>query len=232
MNSVTQKSEMISSGVENLINHLRQDGVERGEAEATRIIADAHKKAEKELADARKKADAYFEKKEAEIEALRSAAEEDIRSIYRDSLLKMKEYLSEQFTKKIQRLVSDTVLDQDVLTQMVLEVTHKQSLKTKGKKGKDLGILFPNHVVGLNALRQDPELLTKDHVGGLVTAATADLLKDGVTFMASEKFKSGIKVQLIDEKIELDISDQALTAMFMEHLQPRFRAILEGVAKS
>lgn len=231
MNTTTQKSEMISSGVENLIKHLREDGVAKGQSEAERIVAEAHQKAEKELADAKKKADAYFAKKEEEANALKAAAEEDIRSIYRDSLLKMKEDLSMRFANKIQSMVSDVAMDKDVLSRMVLEVTHKQSAKTKGKSVKDLALVLPNEVVGLQELRKDPELMTKDAIGNVAMAATADLLKDGVTIMASEKFKSGIKVQLVDEKIELDLSDYALTEMFMEHLQPRFRAILEGAVK-
>lgn len=231
MNISSQKSEMISSGVENLIKHLRKDGVEKGKSEAEAIIADAKEKAEKELADAQKKADAYFAKKQAEIEALKEAAHDDISSVYRDSLLKMKEYLSQQFTKKIQGLITDATVDKELLNQMVLEITHKQASKTKGKKGNALGVVFPNKVVGLKELRQDPSLLNQDDLGQFVMAATADLLKDGVTIMSSEKFKAGIKVQLKDEKIELDISDQALTEIFMEHLQPRFRAIVEGAVK-
>lgn len=222
---------MISSGVENLIEHLRQDGVQKGQAEAERIVAEAKAHADKELADAKKKADSYFDKKQAEIEAMKTAAEEEIRSVYRDSLLKMKEYLSMQFTQKIQGLVAEAASDKDVLSKMVLEVTHKQSAKTKGKSVKDLAIVMPNEVIGLQELRKDPDLLTKDELGGFAAAATADLLKDGVTIMASEKFKAGIKVQLVDEKIEIDLSDHALTEMFMEHLQPRFRAILEGAVK-
>lgn len=62
MSTAAQKSEMISLGVENLIKHLRQDGVKKGETEAEQIVTDAKKQAEKELADAKKKADAYFEK--------------------------------------------------------------------------------------------------------------------------------------------------------------------------
>jgi V/A-type H+-transporting ATPase subunit E len=38
----------------------------------------------------------------------------------------------------------------------------------------------------------------------------------------------GIRVRLKDEELELDLSDRAIADLLLEHLQPRFRAVMEG----
>jgi len=36
---------------------------------------------------------------------------------------------------------------------------------------------------------------------------------------------------MVDKDISLDLTDEAIAALLLEHLQPRFRAILEGIVK-
>jgi V/A-type H+-transporting ATPase subunit E len=38
-------------------------------------------------------------------------------------------------------------------------------------------------------------------------------------------------VRLVDRDVVLDLSDRAVADVILEHLQPRFRALLEGVVK-
>lgn len=225
--SSTQKSEALSSGIENLISQLKQDGVQRGQQEAEAIIAQAKADAEKIVNDAKKEADAYHQKQRNDIETMRASAEEELRSVYRDSLLKMKEYLTLQFTKKIQKLISETTQDKQVLEKMILDVTRMQS---KGN-AEQIEILLPSAALQLETLQQNPELLTKDAIGKFVSASTAKLLQDGITLFATDNFKGGIKVSMVDSKVEIDISDKALSEALMHYLQPRFQAILEGVVK-
>ena len=40
-----------------------------------------------------------------------------------------------------------------------------------------------------------------------------------------------MKVFLKNEQVEIDLSEKAIASMLLEHLQPRFRALLEGVVK-
>ena len=226
-----EKTKPVSSGIQQLINQLRKEGVKKGQAEADKIIANAEAQALKLFESRKAEADAYFEKAQAEASKLKEKAEEELRTVFRDALLKMQEDLVDSFTKKIQRLVAKKTMDEDMLEQMILEAVGKQRKKAKLDKAKQVEVLLPDGVIGLDFLRENPERLKKGRLSQIVMAATGDLLRDGVTFSSTKNTNAGIKVFLKKEKVEIDMSDKALAEMLMEHLQPRFRAILEGVVK-
>lgn len=226
-----EKTQPVSSGMQQLINQLRKEGVEKGDKEAAKIIADAEAKALKLFEKRKAEADAYFEKRQNEANKLKEKAEEELRTVFRDALLKMQEDLVDRFTKKIQRLVAKKTMDEAMLEQMILEAVGKQRKKAKLDKAKEVEVLLPEDVIGLGALRANPKSAKEGRLSKIVMAATGDLLRDGVTFSSTKDTNAGIKVFLKKEKVELDMSEKALAEMLMEHLQPRFRAILEGVIK-
>jgi V/A-type H+-transporting ATPase subunit E len=43
--------------------------------------------------------------------------------------------------------------------------------------------------------------------------------------------QGGLKLRLVDREVILDMSDRAIAEAILEHLQPRFRALLEGMVK-
>lgn len=226
-----EKTQPVSSGMQQLINQLRKEGVEKGDAEAAKIIANAEAKALKLFEKRQAEADAYFEKRQKEANKLKEKAEEELRTVFRDALLKMQEDLVDRFTKKIQRLVAKKTMDEDMLEQMILEAVGKQRKKAKLDKSKGIEVLLPEGIIGLDFLRENPERVKEGRLSQIVMAATGDLLRDGVTFSSTKDTTAGIKVFLKKEKVEIDMTEKALSDMLMEHLQPRFRAILEGVVK-
>ena len=96
---------------------------------------------------------------------------------------------------------------------------------------KQVEFILPENVVGLNELRDSPEKLEHSQLTELVFGLTRDMLLDGVSFSRSESLKSGMQVRLKDRDLVIDFTDQSVAAMLLEHLQPRFRAILEGVVR-
>ncbi|MFP4098587.1 MAG: hypothetical protein ACLFP8_01690 [Alphaproteobacteria bacterium] len=229
MNSPKPKTQVVAKGVDSLIDRIREEGVNKGKSEADQIIAEAKKQAEAELKKAQKEADAYFIKRKTEIETLENSLGEELRSVFRDNLLKMKEDLVKQFTQKIQRLISETTTDEDFLQRMILEIVGKQRASVKVDDARAVEVLLPDDVVGLDNLRKSPEQVREGSLGQFVMQQTGELLRDGITFSSSKDIKGGIKVFLKDEKVTIDISDKALADMVMTYLQPRFRVLFEGV---
>jgi V/A-type H+-transporting ATPase subunit E len=45
------------------------------------------------------------------------------------------------------------------------------------------------------------------------------------------RLQNGLRVRLVDKEVILDLSDRAVADAILEHLQPRFRALLEGIVK-
>ena len=47
--------------------------------------------------------------------------------------------------------------------------------------------------------------------------------------MPASDVHGGARVQVVGDDLEIDLSDEAVSALILRHLLPRFRAILEGV---
>jgi V/A-type H+/Na+-transporting ATPase subunit E len=55
------------------------------------------------------------------------------------------------------------------------------------------------------------------------------MLRAGVTFDRSSDDAGGIRIVLKDNGLLVDLTDAAVADVILRHLQPRFRALLEGV---
>ena len=54
------------------------------------------------------------------------------------------------------------------------------------------------------------------------------MLREGVELKPSDELQGGIRVQLLGEDMEIDLSDEALSDMLLKYLLPRYRAIVSG----
>ena len=71
-------------------------------------------------------------------------------------------------------------------------------------------------------------MLKGDALVGLVSELTAGMLRDGVA-LAAGQHGAGLQIHLKEGHIKVDLSDKAVTNLLLGFLQPRFRALLEGV---
>jgi V/A-type H+-transporting ATPase subunit E len=69
----------------------------------------------------------------------------------------------------------------------------------------------------------------RQQVKDLVLGITGEMLREGVELHPSGAISGGIRVRLIGEEVEIDLSDQALSELLLKHLLPRYRAIVTGV---
>jgi V/A-type H+-transporting ATPase subunit E len=99
-------------------------------------------------------------------------------------------------------------------------------------QAEHIEVLLPRDVVGLEELRRRPEELGNDRLSQFVKAITGDTLQgEGVTFGVAEDNRGGLRLRFTDQGMVLDYSDEAIAALLLRHLQPRFRALLEGIVK-
>jgi len=220
-----------SSGVDALIARLREEGVTAGRSEAERIIGDAQSQANRILDKAQREARERLDAAHKEADAYRAAGEEALRTAMRDMVLDMKAALMEKFSSDVRRLVSHHLEDPDLMRQMILEVAGRARESAAAQEGDKIDILVPEKAVGVEELRRNPAELKKGRLTGLVFGLTGDMLRDGVTFSTSDEVQSGIRIHMVDKDITLDLTDQAVADFLLQHLQPRFRAVFEGVVK-
>ena len=117
------------------------------------------------------------------------------------------------------------------MEKLVLQVAGRAREQAGLDREERLTIKLPETVIGIDDLRKNPEELKEGTMAHFVLSVMASLLREGITYQPSGDIGAGLKIYLKDGDVEVDLTDEAITAVLLEHLQPRFRALLEGIVK-
>jgi len=218
-----------SAGIEALIARLRQEGVDEGQTEAARIVQKADARARAILEKAEAQAAEILEAATKNATNLRKGGEEALRAAMRDAFLDMKDEIGTRFADRISGMVTALTCDQEILRGLVLAVAGRSRTESGLDSAAAVEIELPRRAIGLDDLRRAPEDLEEGSLAHFVAAAAADLLREGITFSRSATEADGIRIRLKEEGLVIDLSDKAVADVILSHLQPRFRALLEGV---
>jgi len=220
-----------SSGVEALIERLRDEGVANGRRQADELIVEARHESEQILADAKTEAEAILRQARSEADMVRNAGEEALHTAMRDTVLKMKGHLSTRFSEEVRRLVAADMAQEAFLERLILEVAGRTRRDAGLDKADKIEILLPEDVVGLEELRRHPEKLREGSLSHFVLSVANGLLRDGVELRSSDRLEGGIRIILQGGEIQVNLTPDKVAEVLLEHLHPRFRAILEGTVK-
>jgi len=230
-NAGTTSSNHASIGVESLINRLRDEGVGAGQAESEKIISEAQKRVALIKSQAQQEAEEIVSSARKEAEALKTAGHDALMLAGRDAHLKLREVVMERFNEEVQRLVGDVMAPEPFMEKLILQVAGRVRDESGLDKEDKLAIKLPEKIISIDDLRKNPEELKEGTLAHFVLSIMASLLKEGISYQPSGNINAGLKVYLDNGNVEVDLSDEAITAVLLEHLQPRFRALLEGVVK-
>jgi V/A-type H+/Na+-transporting ATPase subunit E len=220
-----------AAGVEALIARLRDEGVGAGRTEAERLVADAQARARAIVEKAEAEAKARLEAARAEIDNHRRAGEEALAMAARDTVLDLKDQLARRFASDVGKTVSDMMRDDDMLRRMMLEIVGRARAEGAVDSAGSAEVILPRSVAGLDDLRRKPEELREGTLTHFVAASAAEMLREGVSFARADDEAEGISVRLGERGVTIDLTDRAVAAAILAHLQPRFRALMEGVVK-
>lgn len=214
-----------SSGVEELIGRLREQGVEEGKAQADALMEQTRLKAERHLDEAKRDADGLLQRARKNAEKTKRAGEEAVQLAVRDAILSLKSEMVDQFSDRVRRLVSRELNDGDFLKQLILEIGGRST----ADRDQSAKLLLPKDAIGLEQLRSDPEEVKEGNLSHFVATITKEMLRDGLELGTREDTSAGIRIQLLDENVEIELTDEAIAELLLRHLVPRFRAIMEGI---
>jgi V/A-type H+-transporting ATPase subunit E len=220
-----------ASGLEALIARLKEEGVTAGRAEADRLVADAQARAHKLVEKAEADAKAIVENARREADNLRQAGEDALEVAARDTILDVKDRLTKRFAGDVERAVSSATRDEEFLRRMILEVVGRARAESGADAAGAVEVILPRTAIGLDDLRRKPEELQAGSLAHFVAASAGEMLRAGVTFARAEDDEGGLRLRLVDRSVTVDLSDRAVAEAILVHLQPRFRALLEGVVK-
>lgn len=223
---------LASSGVEALIERLRGEGVEVGKSKAEHIVAQAKREAAGIVRDAETKARSLVEAAQKEAEALRKGGEEALRIAMRDTVLRLKAELSDRFSAEVKRLIAAKMEQEAFLERLILEVAAKAREEAGIGTGQAVEVQLPKALVSPEELRRNPLELREGSLSHFVLSLAGNVLAEGVTFgVAAGSDGKGIRLSLEGKEVQIDLTDETVAATLLAHLQPRFRAILEGMVK-
>jgi V/A-type H+-transporting ATPase subunit E len=192
--------------------------VPNAQAQAAAIVKKAEEQADQIVNKAREEANNF-----------NRASHEALEVGFRDTTLALKTQLTQRFTGEVQRLVGDALQKPELLEKLILEVAGRG--KEVVDQAQQIEVLLPTKVAGLEELSRNPEELKQGILTQFIRRINQDLMREGVTFGVAPDNQGGLRLRLVDQNVVLDLSDRAIADAIIEHLQPRFRALLEGVVK-
>lgn len=210
------------SGVQDLIERIRDQGVQAAQDEADRLLRDARQQATEIVAQARAEADAMQEKARAEIEAYRAASLDALQLAARDTVLDLKARVMARFEEFVKRLVVSATRDKELVRSLVLVLAGHAA--DEFIKDKEVEVRISS------ALLEDETGPVFEEEGKLaILGLSSDMLREGLELVSDRDVEGGARVRLVKDKLEIDLSDRAVSRMIAQRMLPRFKAILEGV---
>ncbi|EXJ11337.1 hypothetical protein [Nitrincola nitratireducens] len=196
-----------SSGVEALIEQLRDQGVQKGREEADQLLKDARQKANQILDEARHDADILRQQAKKEAEQTRKAGEDALKMAARDLLLTLKETMALSFADQVERLVEQQMDNEEFMRRLILELAGKVRDQSQLNK-HPIEILLPDEFIGLDELRRNAHEYRQGHLSQFVQSLSADLLREGVS--VSSHSGRGLRIRLVGKEVEIDLTDARL----------------------
>jgi V/A-type H+-transporting ATPase subunit E len=184
-----------SSGVQDLIDRLHDEGVAKGQSEAEALITEARKEAMTILDDARREAEAIQAKAREEADNIIKNGNEGLRLASRDVMLKLKESFHKEFENKVRQLVAFTLKDRQFLEQLILEIARRGVPEEESKR---LNVLLPEGEATPEELAAEVSDVKEGTLASFVLGLAADVLREGLTFGVSDEPSPGVRVQIVE----------------------------------
>ena len=219
----------VATGVEALIARLRDEGVANGRAQAEQMVNEAQAQAASIVQQAQAEADQILVQARKEAENFERAGHQALEVAARDTILALKMQLTQRFTGEVRRLVGTEVQKPELLQKLILEVVGR--VREEIGDAKDVEVLLPRNVAGLEELSRSPEELEQGILTHFIRLINRDLIREGIRYGVVKDNQGGLRIRLVDQEVVLDASDRAIADVLLQHLQPRFRALLEGIVR-
>jgi hypothetical protein len=142
----------------------------------------------------------------------------------RDSSLQLKEQLQHEFRGWVAGLVRTQLEQQDFLAEMIREIGGQALSMLDGRNGS--ADVDPGESLSF--------LVADDETGSLqsfLKGQVSEMLRAGVSLQADRSVTHGFRVQIVEEHVEIDFSDEAVTAVLMRFLAPKFRQLIDSASE-
>ncbi len=199
--------------LEELIEQIKKDGVEKAQKEASEIIKAAKDEAEKITEKAKTDADKIMENAKEECQRFVLSSEESLRQAGRNLLLSFRESVQRELRAVIGENVSE-IYSKEALCSVILETV------TAWSKNSDAD--------SLSLLLNQKDL---DIIEAQLLSALKEKAMQGVTLISNDSFDGGFRISKGNENVYYDYSKDAVVDMLSLYLNPRITALMKEAEK-
>lgn len=189
--------------LQQLLEKIQHDGVEKANAESAAIVAKAKADADAIIKEATEKAATLRTQAEADAQAYAERAGKTIQQAARDTILEVKDALAKTFDKVLAQDVKAALADPSAVAAMTLEA-----------------------VKALNADAADVAVSAK--LADTLKAQLAAAAVSGLTVVTDENVGTGFSIRLDNGRVEHDFSEAAITAALVKRLRPDLANLING----
>jgi len=192
--------------LDGLIEKIKQDGIVEAQRSAAEIIKKAEANAQEIISNAKQSAEKITAEGQQNAAKLQANAEAAVRQAARDTVLVTKENLQKLFDRVFRKEIAKT-LSPEFMKDLIVNMVKSATAETRFEF-----VVAENDVEKLKTL---------------VLAATRDSLKEPVTFRVDRGIAAGFRVARNGEEVYYDFTDQSITEVLQEFLNPAIRTLIE-----
>ena len=200
--------------LENLLNRIRSEGVERAEAEAAVIVEQAEERARRMVQDAEAECARLRKKAEEDAAASKERGEQALAHAARDFLLSLQAAIEAVLRETLCESVAEA-LTPDVMAGILTRLADAYAAHDMNESRVDV-LLSPED---------------RDAVGALVMEKYRALVRQGLTLRTDERLDGGFKVSFVESHLYHDFSVQALAEALAPVLKPPLCDMVRRAAK-
>ena len=180
--------------LQQLLEKIQHDGVEKANAEAATILAKAKADAAAILKDAESKAAAFRAQAETDAKAFEERAQKTISQAARDTVLEVKDAIGRMLEKLLAKDVAAALADPSEAAKLAL--------------------------AAVNELGSNADVAAGEKLAAALKAQLAAEAKAGVKVVLDESVGTGFSIRLDGGRVEHDFSESAIVAALAKRLRP------------
>lgn len=195
----------MTQDLQQLLEKIQRDGVDKANAEADRILAEARAKAKNTVESARTEAAKIKADARQEAEAFEHRAEETIRQSARDTVLNVEKAVTGLFQRLLLNDINASLNEKtDLIAGFAAEAVHAYLGEKSG--------------IEVAAAAKLADVLRKEFASDAA---------NGVTIVTDETTGAGFRIRLANGRVEHTFTGVAIAEALGKHLRPRLAALMK-----
>ena len=195
--------------LQELIDKIKNDGVDAAETEADAILKSAKDEAEKIISNAKAEADKIMLNAKAENERMVKSSEDAIRQAGRNLLISFRESVAKELNAVVGEAVSAAYSSEN-LAQLIVKVVENWVSKPDAE---DISV-----ILSADDLKELEQTLL---------SSLKDKMLKGVTLKSNDSLDGGFRIAVNESGAYYDYSAEAVVEMVSNYLSPKVTALLK-----